>query len=263
MNASHPLTASTLSPKIFERGLWAFATAGILLLFFFTSWLGIQRAEIAAAAQLQHETEQKAQAALRDAWRDHAAAVNLLTERLKKAEAARLAAEKAAREIAANAGKAAGSQPAVESAREKSSTSQAGIPDPTAQELMAFVKAHLSRMTGPVDAQMPDYAEEVDFHDKPHASQAMIENDRKQWSQKYPVRSIFKDEIQPNFTARRDAQYGWVASAIFDWRWEYRSRTGAILRGVTRDTWKIIPGAHGFKIIFEHSADPATGVPRD
>jgi hypothetical protein len=264
MNQPHPLTAATLSPKIFERGLWALATAGSVFLFFFTSWLAMQRKEIAGAARLQRETEQKAQAALRDAWRDRAAAVNLITERLKKSEAARLAAEKSVRELASNTGnKTVAPQPAVEIAREKAGPLPAGIPDPTAPQLMAFVKAHLSRMTQAVEAQMADYAEEVDFHDKPQASHLMIESDRRQWSLRFPVRTIFKDEIQPRFTAIRDVQYGWVATAIFDWRWEYRSRTGAVLRGVTRDTWKIIPGVQGFQLISEHSADPATGVPKD
>ena len=126
-----------------------------------------------------------------------------------------------------------------------------------------FIKAHLSHMMESVEAQLGDYAENVDFHDKPHASLRVIETDRSQWAQRYPVRAIFKDEIQPQLSAVRDAAYGWIATATFNWRWEFRTRTGAVMRGVVRDTWKIAPTPQGLKIISEHSADPVTGVSKD
>jgi hypothetical protein len=117
-------------------------------------------------------------------------------------------------------------------------------------------------MTGPVDAEMPDYADEVDFHDKPHASLRVIENDRRQWIQRFPVRQIFK-ATQPRIDVIQVPGGSWVATATFDFRWQFKSRVGAVIAGMSRDTWKIIPSAPGFKIIAEHSADPVTGQPKD
>jgi hypothetical protein len=151
----------------------------------------------------------------------------------------------------------------VETPKEKPSLQPTKISDPTVEGLTAFIKTHLARMAESVEAQLPDYAEEVDFHDKPHASQATIKAEREALGQKFPVRLILKEEIQPRISAIRDTRYSWVATAIFDWRWVYRSRTGAQVHGVTRDTWKIIPVGDGFKIVSEHSTDPVTGQSKD
>jgi hypothetical protein len=184
-----------------------------------------------------------------------------LSEQLANAEAAQLAAEKEAKEAAAKASRLEENSHKTNKMAVEPTQSQSS--EPNGQELEAFIKAHLFRMTQPVEMQLGDYADLVDFHDKPHASQVNIAADRKQWAQKFPFRTVFANEIHPQLSAMRDAQYGWVATAVFDWRWEYRSRSGAILRGVTRDSWKIVPTADGLKITSEHSADSVTGQSKD
>jgi hypothetical protein len=214
--------------------------------------------------QREAELETSAVQAERNAERrDHAEKLKSLNERLAKSEAARLAAEKEARDIATNAFNSATPSNTAEVSKAKAEQAPRRTQDPNGEELTTFIKVHLAHMAESVDAQMPDYAQEVDFHDKPHASQMTIKNERDQLTQKFPVRLILKDEIQPQISAVRDARYGWVATATFDWKWVYKSRTGALVRGVTRDTWKIIPAADGFKIISEHSADPTTGQAKD
>jgi hypothetical protein len=274
MNEPHQLTNETASLEIYQRCVWALTTAGLVMFFFFSAWFSIQRVKVFHAQYRQREAEFQADTARGerdDARRQLGDTTRALNERLAKAEAARLAAEKEAHDLAAEKeahdlaasafNAAVPSRPAE--APSKPASAPKGSSSPTVQELTLFIKTHLTHMTEPVEAQLPDYADEVDFHDKPHASQIMIRNDREQWLQKYPFRLILKDEIQPQISAVRDTRFGWIATATFDWRWVYKSRSGALARGVTRDTWKIIPSPEGFKIISEHSADPATGVAKD
>ena len=266
MNELHPLTNSPVSKDTYEQLSWALATGAILIVFFFLCWLSIQRTQIFIARRHQFEAEDRASAAERErdkAQRESAETAKDLNEKLANAEAAREAAEKEAREVAAKAFNSAASATATETVKEKPAQPPTRMPDPTVEGLTAFIKAHLSHMAESVEAQLPDYAEEVDFHDKPHASQTTIKTEREAVAQKFPVRLILKDEIQPQIAAVRDARYGWLATATFDWRWIYRSRSNSLVRGVTRDTWKIIPSANDFKIISEHSADPVTGQSKD
>ena len=112
-------------------------------------------------------------------------------------------------------------------------------------------------MMGPVAGQLADYSEVTDFHDKPNASLQAIEIDRSRWEEKWPRRLIYKDDVTPDVVFSRDPYFNWVATAEFNWRWVFWSRTGAIIQGVYRDTWKIAPGVGGLKIISEHSVDAA------
>lgn len=257
MNIAHAKSDQTTSAAIYQRCVWSLSVGGIVAAFFFSSWMTIQRVKVSKAEVRQHEAEQE----LADTQRRHADEIKNLNEQIAKAQAGRFAAEKEARKIAANVGQSNAAADRIDKAM--SPQAKGMVSEPNAQELEAFIKAHLFRMMQSAEVQVEDYADAVEFHDKARASKAMIENERKQMNQKFPVRVIFKDEIQPRFAAARDAEYGWVAEAVFDFRWEYRSRTGAVLRGVTRDTWKIVPTVQGLKIIAEHSADPVTGQSRD
>ncbi|MDR3404237.1 MAG: hypothetical protein P4L99_17190 [Chthoniobacter sp.] len=263
MNYSNTLNGETTPPGIYQRCLWALAIFGIVLIFFFISWLSIQRVAILVAHRQTREAEQRILVAQRErdeARRQGAAVVKELREQLAKVDAERAAAEKDSKERVIYTTRASAS-PHSESAGPKIGVRQTLASEPNAQELKAFIQAHLSRMAGTVDVS--DYADQVDFHDKPRAAIELIENERKQWAQKYPVRVIFADEIQPQFSAVRDATYPWVATAIFNWRFEFRTRTGAVIRGVARDIWKIAPTNSGLRIVAEHSADPTTGASKD
>jgi hypothetical protein len=266
MNQQHEFASEEVTPETFEGCLWALATGGVVLVSFFVAWLSIQRGEIIFERHERRVAEQQATVALRerDAVRtERNATVNAMNERLMKAEAARTAAERETRITARSPAMRGLTPQPAETVVATTAPLPAGMAAPSARELTTFIKSHLLHMTDSVEAQLPDYAEEVDFHDKPRASLLMIENDRRQWTQKYPVRFIFKDEIRPEITVSKNAVYGWVATATFDWRWVYKSRAGGMMRGVTRDTWKIVPSAQGFKIISERSIDPATGQPKD
>lgn len=265
MNEHHQNTEGTLSINVYQRGLWALGVGCLVLLFFFVSWLSTQRAEILSAHKHSREVEEQSAVALRarDAViQERLVRIKALDERLAKSETARFAAEKEARDIAESAVKSISPTLSAPQSQKRVAT-QAATLNPTAPELTAFIQMHLAHMTEAVESQMGDYAEEVDFHDKPHATIRAIENERRSWAQKFPVRVIYKDEIQPKFTALQDATHGWIVTAVFQWRWVFKSQSGSVAHGTTRDTWKIVPSPQGFKIISEHSADPATGASKD
>lgn len=270
MNETNYLSDETLPPEIYRRGMWAVTIFGAGVIFYFAAWIGIQRAEIVAISKEKREAEQRNIEVARerdDALRERVNTTRRLNDQVAKTEAARLEIENKLRDLmerTITTEPSATAETRVPSSPQTTKPQVApGSSGPNAQELAMFIKAHLTRMTESVEAQLEDYADEVDFHDKPHATLRMIENDRKSWAQKYPVRFIFKDEIQPQFSAVRDPSYGWMATATFNWRWEFKARSGALMRGMTRDTWRIVPMNGGYRIISEHSADPVTGQPKD
>ncbi len=116
---------------------------------------------------------------------------------------------------------------------------------------------------GAVQAQMNDYAEPCDFHDKPQASLQTILAEREYLAQHWPVRFIDVNHVYPQISVSNDATAGWTASVTFDWRWVFTNRSGTRAQGVYRDRWKLIDSAQGIKIVSEHSVDAATGRSRD
>ena len=234
--------------------------------FFFTSWIAIQKGEIIIARRQTREAE----AQINDAWGQRNAAIQdlnksiaAINQRVSKSEELRAAAERKLAEMTAASAKSA-SDPQAENTVRQPEPKQLQATEPTVEGLTAFIKCHLTNMERDVASQLPDYADGgVDFHDKPHATLAMIESERKQMSERFPDRSILKDGIKPQFTANVDSRYIWVATATFDYHWNYRARSGAIRSGVTRDVWKIVPSPRGYRILAEHSFDPATGASKD
>lgn len=267
MNETNYLTEEALPPELYRRGMWALTILGATTTFIFFAWLAIQRAEIVTARRETREAEERNNEVQRerdDALRERIDTTKRLTDMVAKTEAARLAAERKLRELEERAISSGAASPAQAALAPNPNLQPRTVSSgPKAEELTAFIKAHLIHMTEAVESELPDYAADVDFHDKPHASIQAIENDRKQWALRYPTRVIFTDEIQPQFSAIRDAGFGWIATATFTWRWAFRSRTGATMRGMTRDTWKIVPSNGGFRIVAEHSADPVTGQSKD
>jgi len=272
--------------EVLRGCFWAVATGAPFVFFIVFAWLGIQRTEIL----FEHRWRIAAQIELENERRMYNAAIADLNQRLAKAEAAQRDAEEKAN--AAMEGKTraemghawdhreAGSvdelhavpanDPQVPVMADSQATSAVTVAEtpavaamPSTAEITEFIKLHLGRMTGPVVGQLVDYAEDTDFHDKLHASLQTIANDRLGWAQRWPRRVIYKDEIVPEVVLNRDPYFSWVATAQFTWRWLFWSRSGSPLQGVYRDTWKIIPGAAGFKIVSEHSVDAATGRSRD
>jgi hypothetical protein len=284
------ITENQESPELLKGCLWALGIGAALVTFTLTTYIGIQRAEIAIEQRKQREVEDEVVAIQRekDAVRQQdEGTINMLNDRLAKAETARLDAEAKARSAEANAARVGASispleavkssrpaiappslsapEPVFDAAKIPGAPMPADITTPSAQEITNFIKLHLFHMTGPVEAQLADYADAqaVDFHEKTQATLKAIETDRRAWVQKWPVRVIFINEIQPQIAITRDAANSWVASATFDWRWQFKSRSGTVAHGVTRDTWKIIPWQASFRIVSEHTVDPATGQLKD
>jgi len=277
------------------RGCFSAVAMGapFILLILFT-WLGVQRREIVLERDGRIAAEQELDATQRE--RD--STVALLTQRLAKADAARRDAEakasaaldaktraevqfaqdeqelsliRAARSVAASDAPAQVSQQSPVAAPVADTQTPpvpvAALPPattvPSAAEITEFVRMHLGRMMGPVAGQLADYFEVTDFHDKPNASLEAIAMDRTRWEEKWPRRLIFKDDVRPEVVFNSDPNFTWVATAEFNWRWAFWGRTGTMIQGVYRDTWKIVPGVGGLKIVFEHSVDAATGRSRD
>ncbi|GEM_PF-3605086 len=283
------LTLGEDSPAVLRGVLWALATGTAAVLFVLATWLGIQREQIVTDRRGREMAERE-----RDiAYTEKDAAIQSCNERLAQAESARATAENQA-QLALQAKNTAEAQRdederqltavratqarrltgggTVEPQAIKSTTAAGETPSaqaapnvspPSATEITDFIRAHLARMMGPVESQLGDYTEEVDFHDKPHASLRNIEAEREGWAQKWPRRIILKDEVVPQMSATTDPVFGWRATAVFNWRWFFAGRSGAAVRGVYRDTWKIVPTAQGLKIISEHSVDAITGRSRD
>jgi hypothetical protein len=283
-----PLTATDDSPQLLKGCLWALATAATLVIFVQIMWLGILRNGLAAEKRdrIMAETERDT------AIREGNAAIQSLNERLGKALMAKADAENKAqlavdaknkaeaqrdqdeRMLASlNAGRAVPvgaaspqgtTEPEPQSVQLVSAAPEAQtVSSPSSSDVVNFIRNHLARMMGPAESQLADYASEVDFHDKPYASLQAIATDRERWAQKWPRRIIQMSGGMPEVVFSKDASYGWQATVAFDWQWFFQSRSGAAVRGVYRDTWKIVPTAQGMKIISEHSVDAATGRSRD
>ena len=270
------------SPELLKRLLWALTTFGIVLVFFFLAWLSIQRAKILIAQRRQYEAEAQTVVVQNErdaALRDRDKSVSELNQRLAKVEVARQEAENKLQASLANAAKLGSNLqlPSYEMAvPEPASAPPASAPPasasalaaqavPSNEELTTFIRGHLSRMmAGPVEVEAADYAEEgVDFHGK-RSTRRMIETERRAWAQKFPVRETVPQKVQPQITFGQRGTYPWLATAIFDWPWAMRSRTGSVSKGVSRDIWKIAPAADGaFKIVMERSVDPVTGASKD
>lgn len=266
MNQNTTATRLQDSPETLKGCLWATFTAAMIGGFVLLAWIAIQRTEIHSARFDLREAEAKITELLKEldsACKAHAAAANELNARLVKAEEDKRAAEQAANE-AASAARQGSSADHVDAIRGAQSEQRGEFPIPSGREFVEFIQEHLRRMAGPVEGQLADYAEEVDFHDKPRASLKAIENDRRQWAQRYPVREIgVKTDVRPEVNVQRAQGGGWVATIVFQWSWQYRTRSGGTLAGVTKDTWKVVPSAKGLRLISEHSADPLTGQPKD
>jgi hypothetical protein len=280
------LTMTEDSPEVLKGTVWAVVTVAMLVGFFLLAWLGIQREvamqykgdwelekaertadcnerdstiracneRISQLAVAGAKAETQAQQAL-----DAKTNAELERDQLKQEVAVLRATRAAPEEAPAPAGM---NEPAILQAQRVNSSTTAPVA-PSAVDITNFVKGHLSRMMGSAESQLADYAEQVDFHDKPRASLQMIETDRESWAQKWPRRMIIAGEVAPQITVSQDAYYGWQATVVFNWRWFFWSRSGATARGVYHDTWRIVPSAQGMKIISEHSVDAATGRSRD
>jgi hypothetical protein len=281
------LTLPEDSTEVLRGCFWAVTTSAPFILLILFTWLAFQRAEILYERNWRIGLGREL-GIERGQWNTTLATLN---QRLAQAEAAQTDAEtKAATALDAkdraeaqfaqvekefSSVGAAGSLPVNEgtpqAAVETAAAASAGpVTDPppatavpSTDEITEFIKAHLARMMGPASGQLVDYADDTDFHDMPHASLPAIELDRSRWEEKWPRRLIFKDYVTPEVVFNSDPNFGWVATAVFNWRWLFWSRTGETDQGFYRDTWKIVPGAGGMKIISEHSVDATTGRSRD
>jgi hypothetical protein len=288
------LTLPEDSTEVLRGCFWAVANAAPFILFILLTWLGILRGQLAQERNRRIADEQE----LDVTQRERDSTVALLTQRLANVDAARRDAEakastasdakaraeaqfaqeeqelssiRAARSVPANDSPAQASQqspvaaPALDTQTPPAPVTAppAATTVPSAAEIADFVRMHLGRMMGPVAGQLADYFDVTDFHDKPNASLEAIGMDRSRWEEKWPRRLIFKDDVRPEVVFENDPNFNWVATATFNWRWVFWSRAGTMIQGVYRDTWKIVPGVGGSKIISEHSVDAATGRSRD
>jgi hypothetical protein len=277
------------SPELLKGCLWALGTLSVVLLFLMLSLLAVQGGRRILDEQARASAEQERDAAYAERDTD----VRNLNAQLANAQTAQATSEsKLEATLAANAQyeeelKSVKSQ--IEESRREPSALQivpsgvggavdsqpapsfTEIPAPTANpvisaatppspdEVLNFVRGHLARMMGPVSGELGDYAEQVDFHDKPYASLQTIANDRERWAQKWPRRFIQLCGGMPHLSFNTDAS----VTISFDWAWKMWARNGKMVNGVYRDTWKVIPTEQGLRIIAEHSVDPSTGRSRD
>lgn len=274
------------SPDLLRNCVWALATFSAVGTLVMLSWLGIQRGKMIVAEQerdaayTERDTEvrnlseqlMKAQTAQANSESKLEAALSASAQNEEECKEAKAQIEQNKRELAnlrtvpAGAVSPPVSQPDTTTSEMPTVAANPAIPGatpPSSDEVLNFVKGHLARMMGPVAGELDDYAEQVDFHDKPYASLQTIANDRERWAQKWPRRIIQMSGVMPQIDFNEDATYGWQAVVVVQWNWIFWNRSGMMLRGVNRDTWKIVPTAQGVKIISEHSVDAATGRSRD
>lgn len=281
------LTLSEDSTEVLRGCFWAVTMSAPVILFVLLTWMGIQRAEIlyernwriGLGNELEFERSQwnrmlttsnqrvaKAEAARADAEAKASAALDAKAraEALLTRDDQQLSSTRVGHSVPANDSPAEAAIPSLSAA---TSALVAQPPPatgmPSAADVTDFVKAHLARMMGPVSGQLVDYAKDTDFHDNPHATWQAIAIDRTRWETKWPRRLIFKDNVTPEVVFNSDPNFNWVATAVFNWNWVFWSRSNTMIQGVYRDTWKIVPGVGGFKIISEHSVDAASGRSRD
>ena len=281
------LTLPEDSTEVLRGCFWAVTMSAPLILFILLAWMGVQRAEIlyernwriGLGNELKFERGQwnrtlttsnqcvaKAEAARADAEAKASMALDAKTraEALLAQDEQQLSLMRVGHSMPANDTHA---EAAVPSPSVATSAPIAQLPPatgvPSAADITDFVRAHLARMMGPVAGQLVDYAQDTDFHDNPHASWQAIALDRSRWELKWPRRLIFKDKVTPEVVFNSEPNFNWVATAEFNWNWVFWSRSGTMIQGVYRDTWKIVPGVGGLKIISEHSVDAATGRSRD
>jgi hypothetical protein len=283
MNNTRSLTMSEDSPEVLKGTLWAAITVAAVGGFFLLTWLGIQHEQ----AMRYKQNWQEAEAERDEVRRESDVAIRDLNVRLNQSEEARTKAKSQAEEALDAKAKAEterdefqrelatvrgipiepppspnNSEPSI--AQSSSSALSTGAVPPSTTDIANFIRNHLARMMGAVASQLGDYyADGVDFHDNPRASLQAIGADRERWAEKWPRRTILASEVSPEITINQDPYFGWQATAVFNWRWFFWSRSGAAVRGVYRDTWRIVPGAQGMKITSEHSVDAATGRSRD
>ena len=280
------LTLPEDSTEVLRGCFWAVAMGAPFVLLILFTWLGVQRREII----LERDGRIAAEQELDITQRERDSTVAILNQRLEKAQTARSDAEakasaaldaktraeaqfaqdeqelsliRTARSVPANDAPVQVSQQSPAAAPPADTQTPPATAVPNAAEIADFVRTHLGRMMGPVAGQLADYFEVTDFHDKPSASREAIAMDRTRWEEKWPRRLIFKDEVRPEVVFNSDPNFNWVATAVFNWRWAFWGRTGTMIQGVYRDTWKIVPGVGGLKLISEHSVDAATGRSRD
>jgi hypothetical protein len=289
------LAASEDSPDVLKGCLWVLAKLSAIVTVVLLSGIGMEHTKMLIDEKARHGAEEERDAA----YKEKNTEIQNLNGELTKAQTARETAEsKLEAALAANAqdeeaykeaeahldqverelaalrvAPAAAGGPPVSQSAPQVFAAPMRMPSVNAltpraatlsyDDVINFVKGHLARMTGPPEGQLSDYAAEVDFHDKPHASLQDIANDRERWAEQWPRRIIQMTGVMPEVELNKDASYGWEATVLFDWNWLFTNRSGMMLRGVDRDTWKIVPTAEGMKIIFEHSVDASTGRARD